>query len=133
MKRLLFLSCLFLGVACGNAGQSSEKMNEAKSETLTVEQKLWDEMMVIHDEVMPKMSDISRIRRHLNAYLKSHPDLMNEQKMNIENAIVYLDKGDEGMMLWMNNLKQLRDLRKSKTHEDIVNYLKKRNRKNNYC
>jgi hypothetical protein len=38
-------------------------------------------------------------------------------------AIDNLEAADEGMMEWMSNLMQLEDLRKNKSHEDIMSYL----------
>lgn len=123
MKKVIFFSLLFLIGACGNPNASSEEANDSKSEAVVAEEKLWDEVMVVHDEVMPRMSDISRIRRNLNGYLEVNPDLEEGLKGEIENTITYLDKGDEGMMSWMNNLKQLADLRKSQDHDAIMSYL----------
>ena len=60
-------------------------------------QKLYDEVMVIHDEVMPKMSDIHRAKKKLRK-LKSAE---NEELITLQ--IIALDEADEAMMSWMHD------------------------------
>ncbi len=60
-------------------------------------QKLYDEVMVIHDEVMPKMSDIHRAKKKLRK-LKNEE---NEELITLQ--VQALDEADEAMMSWMHD------------------------------
>ncbi len=88
------------------------------------EESLKDEVMVIHDEVMPKMGEINRLRKKL-INLKEEgqiPDSMSIEPIN--EAIEYLEKADDGMMDWMGEFDSPSKLRGKKTHEEIMAYLK---------
>lgn len=58
-------------------------------------QKLYDEVMVIHDDVMPKMTDINRAKKKL----RKLKDGTNEELITLQ--IEQLDAADEAMMSWM--------------------------------
>ena len=61
---------------------------------------LYKEVMSIHDEVMPKMSDIHRAKKRLRKLKDDHNiDLVNEQ-------IKALDDADEAMMSWMHDFEK---------------------------
>ena len=65
-------------------------------------QALYDEVMLVHDEVMPKMSDIHKLRKQIR---KAYPD---KSVAGYEASLVVLTKleeADEGMMEWMANFK----------------------------
>ncbi len=56
---------------------------------------LFKEMMAIHDEVMPKMSDISKAKKELGKFA------MSADSVEVMEAIKQLDAADEAMMVWM--------------------------------
>ena len=58
-------------------------------------EKLYDEVMVIHDDVMPKMTDINRAKKKL----RKLKDGTNEEQITTQ--IQELDAADEAMMSWM--------------------------------
>jgi len=63
-------------------------------------EKLQAETIEIHDEVMPKMDDIMRLKKSL----KSEQDSVSSEKHEkIQALIVSLEKADEAMMNWMRN------------------------------
>lgn len=66
-------------------------------------QKLHDEVMAIHDEVMPEMGTIHKLKKQLKAKLKEAGVTLNED--NINNSISALDYADEAMMDWMHQFK----------------------------
>lgn len=121
MKNSLFFLLLFavpFFTGCNSSGSAEKAPNPEE-----VEQKLWDEMMVIHDEVMPAMGDIFKYSKTLKTHLENtevEPAVATE----IEATIETLNQADDGMMDWMAELKQLSELRKNMEHEAIVEYLK---------
>jgi hypothetical protein len=69
-------------------------------------QVLYDEVMKIHDEVMPKMQDIHNRKQALQEKLNKVTD---EQKKNIELQIAKLDSAQESMMVWMREFNPIPD------------------------
>lgn len=69
--------------------------------------------MSVHDEVMPKMSDINKLRRKLKKL-----DLTDE---NVISLVAKLEAADDGMMDWMQAFK----LDKKATIKDQLSYLNK--------
>jgi hypothetical protein len=86
---------IFLLWACGQ----ESKDNQA----------LYDEVMKVHDDVMPKMNDIYKLREELKKQIADTPGLVEEKKKAIESAILKLDSSSESMMVWMRNFNPLPD------------------------
>lgn len=125
MKKMLsihLLAVILLISACGgnvNTGESEASSSE------TAQAELQAEVMAIHDEVMPKMSEMNRIARNLRTYLEEHPDLPLEQKEPIEAAIASLDEAGEAMMDWMAAYGDLTRSFKEMEHDAIMQALEK--------
>lgn len=111
MKKIAFCSVLFLMfftiASCGGSNQEIEK-----------EDALRNEVFAIHDAVMPRMSEIVKLKGKLR---ELPMDTTNEAVMRA--AISQLEKAEEGMMDWMNKFKQPETLRETKSHEEIMQYL----------
>ena len=58
-------------------------------------------VLAIHDEVMPKMNDIYKLKKELEKEIAESPDLVEERKQTIENRINQLNEASESMMQWM--------------------------------
>lgn len=95
-----------LQVACGKTGKNAQ--NEKAAET-----RLWEEVMVVHDDVMPKMSDINRLKKGLRE-LPPAPSTIT--------AITDLTKAEDAMWDWMHGLKTQVQL-DSLAHEEALDYL----------
>ncbi len=93
---LLFSFSLFF-IACKN----KDNISIEKVPTSSSVNNIYDEVMKIHDEVMPKMSEVHRQKRKLTKLLK-HADGKYIIKEEIEPTILFLEKADESMMTWMN-------------------------------
>ncbi|HEU5290007.1 MAG TPA: hypothetical protein VFU05_05135 [Cyclobacteriaceae bacterium] len=65
------------------------------------EKSLYDQVMDIHDEVMPKMDDIYKFRKSLNDSLSNTPDMPEETKKQITQTMLQLDSAGNSMMIWM--------------------------------
>ena len=81
------------------------------------------EIFMIHDEVMPKTSEINRLQRKIRAVVKDNPALDSASQQKISDVQVQLEKAHDEMMVWMNNFKSPAKLRASKSHEEIIQYL----------
>ena len=120
MKNLFIIISLFAVAfsACGDGAAAAKQSDEA------AQQAAWDGMMAIHDEVMPNMGDMNRISQYLKNYVEKKGDAIDaSMKERIAATIKELEAGDEGMMGWMNNIKQLSELRASMSGEEIMTYL----------
>jgi hypothetical protein len=82
-------------------------------------------VMAGHDEVMPKTGQLSKLSRQMKKYMTENKDLDDNTKGTVANMISQLMIAEEMMFAWMANIKQLKELRIDKSHEEIMSYLKK--------
>ena len=68
-------------ISCKSASPEQKELN-----------RLHDEVMLIHDEVMPKMRDIYQLRRQLKK---------EEENQELKDLITNLERADDAMMDWM--------------------------------
>ena len=96
MKTTLhLLSLIILLIACSK---------EAKDN-----QALYDEVMKVHDEVMPKMNDIYKLKEGLKKQIVDSTTVPEDKRRAIESAILKLDAASESMMVWMRSFNPLPD------------------------
>lgn len=120
---LPFLTIIFLISACDNktTEQQEEVVTDELPEEVKIEKALYDDVMDVHDEMMPKMEDMMSIK----GKLKEKVDLLKEEAsqteliQELETAINSLETADEAMMNWMRQFDPDTD---SLTHEEIVEY-----------
>jgi len=87
---------------------------------------LYDEVMKIHDEVMPKMNDVYTLKEELKKEIANTPGMAAEKKKEIEQTISKLDSASEGMMVWMRNFNPLPDsLGEEQAREYLENEMEK--------
>lgn len=98
---ILFLST-FMMVSCGPKHNDEEV------------RQLYDEVIAIHDDVMPKISDISKLRRKI----------MKDKVESTEslNHITNLEKADDAMMDWMSDFQKYKSYADS-TKDSKMRYL----------
>jgi hypothetical protein len=105
--RILSKVSLFLFALIALSCESKEKEVE----------KLKSETIAIHDEVMPKMDDIMKLKKSL----KNEQDSASENN-NIQGLIIALEESDKAMMNWMRNYDpRMEDM----TDDEKIKYLKK--------
>ncbi len=112
----LLVAVLLTLSACGNSRQEA------------AQQKAWDEMMVIHDEVMPRMSEITALGKSIQAAL-ADTTLQSGLRADAEKVLDDLAAADNAMWDWMYALQQLPDLRQKIKHEDIMAYIQEETKK----
>ena len=75
---------------------------------------LYDEVIVIHDEVMPEISTINKLKKKIRQLPDQNPETMS--------LIQELDTADEAMMSWMSDFQTFRGMEKE-TKEVKLAYL----------
>ncbi|MBP7272909.1 MAG: hypothetical protein KA974_03660 [Saprospiraceae bacterium] len=95
MKIIFYVFIIVIGCGIVGCGQSSS--------TAT----LYEEVMSVHDSVMPKMSDMERAQRKLRAQLedKNIPKDSATQQLILD-RIGDLETSGEAMMQWMGDFKE---------------------------
>lgn len=97
-----FLSILSLTVSllvsCSHQKENSESNDPSQDPE---NQALYDSVMKIHDEVMPKMEDIHAMKRKLKEEIANTPNMIEERKKQIDSIIIRLDYASKSMMDWM--------------------------------
>ncbi len=119
MQRILFL---LLPLAWASCGAPSEN-GAASSPQVQLEEELWEQVMAVHDEIMPRTSELERMAQKLKKHL-DRDDLSPAQRQEIDETIKLIESAVAAMWDWMNDLQQLPQLRQTKTHEQIMSYLK---------
>lgn len=92
---VLFFSFLLLGTGCSPKGKDTKEKDPEKA--------LYDQVMDIHDEVMPSMSELYKLKRELSKKIENSPDLVEAKRIEMESTILLLDSANRGMMKWMND------------------------------
>lgn len=98
-----FASLCLLAFGCGHKTQDhdSQGHEHETAEAPGTTKALYDEVMGVHNEVMPKMDDIFRMKEKLKNRIATEQDMKDDQKKIIESTILKLDSAGEGMMVWM--------------------------------
>jgi hypothetical protein len=65
--------------------------------------------MSIHDEVMPKMEDLYKLKKDLQSQLETGNDLADDKKAELKKMIASLDSASTSMMDWMHNFNPIPD------------------------
>jgi hypothetical protein len=117
MKSLIALvTVLAVLVGCQ---QKASSENDNSIENNGGNQKLYEEVMAVHDEVMPRMDDMYKLKQKLKAQLLDST-ASDERQKEIQTAIKNLDVAGDGMMEWMRNFDPIPD---SLGEEKARNYL----------
>jgi hypothetical protein len=82
----------------------------AQDKTETSEnQKLYNEVMKVHDEVMPKMNDIHKLKMAIKERIEKNQNLSTVERMKLDAMYAKLDSANDGMMVWMREFRPLPD------------------------
>jgi regulator of replication initiation timing len=107
MKKLIFLLPLLAVFACSKTSEQHHSDTSVNEDNPN--QALYDQVMDIHDEVMPRMGEIQRLKRELTEKIENSPDMVIEQKQELERVISNLDSASHEMMDWMHKFKPEKD------------------------
>ena len=105
------ISFSFILIRCGQKSTEHDTHHHegVDSEETGKNKELYENVMKVHDEAMPKMDDIYKIKEALKNKIAAAPDMSDDKKKEIENTISRLDSANEGMMDWMRKFKPLPD------------------------
>lgn len=122
--QLLSLLALFFIMSCTKSGDHSS-MNHDSDQTQEEgpNQALYNQMMDVHDEVMPRMDEIMKLKRELQEQIANSPDMVIERKQELENVISNLDSASNSMMSWMHRIHEFNPLADSVDQEKAREYL----------
>jgi hypothetical protein len=99
LKTALLVSALLVG-ACGSKNHEHGHDHEHAAADGSPNKVLGEEVMKVHDEVMPRMNDIYKLKEGLKKKL-GEAGLADDKKKEIEQNITALDAASESMMVWM--------------------------------
>ena len=87
---LFLLIPIFFALACGHKSHEHEGHEAAASDTMeaTGNQLLYEKVMKVHDEVMPKLNDIYTLKEALKDKIANTPSMAEAKKKAIEQTIV---------------------------------------------
>ena len=105
-----YLTLLLAAVLLGCGGPAKEHQNHASvADSTDPNQVLYDQVMDIHDEVMPKMEDIYLLKKKLQDQIAASPAMVDEERKKLEKRIANLDSVGNLMMNWMNHFSPVPD------------------------
>lgn len=93
-----FYLILLLMLSIGCSSSSNEEASSSEIDALL------EEVMDIHDEVMPEMGNIHKLGKDLEKKMADSQDA--EANKHIQEVIQRLKASNEGMMTWMKEFKQ---------------------------
>jgi len=106
----LFLSLLFLS-ACGGKGSehNGHQDHDSDADDNNPNTALYNQVMDVHDEIMPKSDDIYRLKKEIQEKIAASPDMVIEKRQQLERVISNLDSASNAMMDWMHRFNPLPD------------------------
>jgi DNA-binding ferritin-like protein (Dps family) len=97
-QQFLMTILIFLSIACNP--QRQKEIIEAQ----TQRDRLYDEVMAVHDEVMPHMRDIRRYKEQIRDKIQSmaREGVTDQREIQVLNNLIdQLESADDAMMGWM--------------------------------
>lgn len=99
--RFLLLCLALSGAACQQRPEQGHHHSHPEEMKDGPNQALYDQVMGIHDEVMPKMDDLYKAKTALKSRLAATPPPDQDEVTAINEKIARIDAASEGMMVWM--------------------------------
>jgi|SRR6185369_8070980 len=107
LKKYLFVGLILLS-GCGKSAHEHHD-SEEESPINNPNQALYDQVMDIHDDVMPKSDEIYQLKKEIKDRIANTTNLESKKKKQLEQIVVELDSADRSMMDWMHKFKPLPD------------------------
>ncbi|MFN8335528.1 MAG: hypothetical protein U0U09_10395 [Cyclobacteriaceae bacterium] len=107
-----YIKSLFLAlIVLSGCGKSTNESSGSNDSLQVASKALYSHAMDIHDEVMPKMDELYRLKQNLKDTLASPASLSPETKADFETRIHMIDSAEKSMMDWMhdNRLRPIQD------------------------
>lgn len=125
MKKITLLFTLLLSMfllGCGgetNTAQKNTETTKPVTKEAIAENQLHEEIMAVHDEIMPWDAELNRQLRAVKTELKK-TDLSKGVIKELQSKKDFLEKAHEEMMDWMAAYASPKKMRSSKSHEEIM-------------
>jgi len=103
------LLAILLLTACGKSENTGHDHDSTATDDGDPNEALYNQAMDIHDEVMPKMEDLYKLKKALQEEIANTPDMVVERKQQLEAIISNLDSANNAMMEWMHKFQPLPD------------------------
>ena len=84
---------------------------------------LHNEIIDIHDEVMPKTSKIAYLYIAFRKKVETDSMISQDQKMELQKQADDLEKAEDEMMVWMNDYIPPNKMGSTKNKKEIIDYL----------
>ncbi|MDP4852921.1 MAG: hypothetical protein NWR22_07040 [Saprospiraceae bacterium] len=84
---------------------------------------LHNEIMDIHDEVMPKTGEITYLYMSFRKKVETDSTISEENKMELLKQADDLEKAEDEMMVWMNDYIPPHKMSSAKNEKQIIDYL----------
>jgi len=124
MKSILIAASFLVLVSCGKPHDHVDHNDESNGEDPN--KALYDQVMTIHDEVMPKMEDVYTLKKTIADKIAATPDMVEAKKKELEAMMAKLDSTNEAMMDWMHDFNPLPDsVDQEKAREYLENEMEK--------
>jgi hypothetical protein len=107
LTKYLFIALILL-TGCGKSSQREHHDQEEESPINNPNQALYDQVMDIHNDVMPKSDEIYQLKKELQEKA-GVTNLAADKKKQLDQIITELDSADHLMMDWMHKFKPLPD------------------------
>ena len=128
MKTNVFFFCalsIALLVSCGKSGSHDGHDGNGATDSTDTNRALYDQVMEIHDEEMPKSQDIYRLKKNIQDQITNTPGMVVEQKKEFERMVSKLDSADRAMMDWMHQFNPPDTLDDESKREYLENEIEK--------
>jgi hypothetical protein len=116
MKNIVLLlavsSALFLSACQQKSEHDGHEAHDAHAQDKTetsANEKLYNEVMKVHDEVMPKMNDIHKLKMSIRERIEKNQNLSKAERLKLDAMYAKLDSANDGMMIWMREFRPLPD------------------------
>jgi len=108
MKHILYAAAFLMLIACGKTNDHSGHEASEAPDGENPNKALYDQVMDLHDEVMPKMQDLYTLKKDLQEKLNDK-EITQDQKKELTQMVSALDSASGAMMDWMHNFQPLPD------------------------
>lgn len=101
MRNLLYIvstACLIISCSPKTEHQHEETSSDPSDSPNII---LYNEVMDIHDEVMPRMEELYNFKKDLQQKISSNPTIAADEKAALEARIVRIDSASQLMMDFM--------------------------------
>ena len=105
--QVLFVTLLL--AACTRPADTDHEHDSESADGDSPNEALYNQVMDVHDEVMPKIEDIYKLKKTLQEEIANTPDMVVERKQQLEAIISNLDSASNSMMDWMHKFNPLPD------------------------